>query len=132
MIKTELIKEDDEFLYLNLFDEDSELKVFSGFGFQLEQNPELESGEREEGFTQNDWSGEYTSEDVIDVLNEYYESEDVIKDFRRQDRLISNLQSFTEEELKENFYEPLKIPEDKTKQEFIELVKEKTQSYFNK
>jgi len=131
-MKTELIKEDNEFLYLNLFDKDSELKIFSGFGFELERDANLNNGERSDGYTDNEWYGDIPSEDIMDKLSSYYESEDLVNSFRRQDRLINSLQTFSEIELKQMFYEGLSVPQDKTKQEFIELVKEKTQPYFNK
>ena len=131
-MKTELIKEDNNFLYLNLFEKDSELKIFSGFGFELERNPNLDNGEKQDGYTDNEWYGDIPSEDIMDKLSTYYENEDIVAAFRKQDRLMNSLQSFSEVELKENFYEGLNVPQDKTKQEFIELVKEKTQPYFNK
>jgi predicted Zn-dependent peptidase len=131
-MKTELIKEDNEFLYLNLFDKDSELKIFSGFGFELERDANLNNGERSDDYTDNEWYGDIPSEDIMDKLSSYYESEDLVNSFRRQDRLINSLQTFSEIELKQMFYEGLSVPQDKTKQEFIELVKEKTQPYFNK
>jgi hypothetical protein len=131
-MKTELIKEDNEFLYLNLFDKDSELKIFSGFGFELERDANLNNGERSDDYTDNEWYGDIPSEDIMDKLSSYYESEDLVNSFRRQDRLINSLQAFSEIELKQIFYEGLSVPQDKTKQEFIELVKEKTQPYFNK
>jgi hypothetical protein len=131
-MKTELIKEDNEFLYLNLFDKDSELKIFSGFGFELERDANLNNGERSDDYTDNEWYGDIPSEDIMDKLSSYYESEDLVNSFRRQDRLINSLQTFSEIELKQMFYEGLSVPQYKTKQEFIELVKEKTQPYFNK
>ena len=92
----------------------------------------MNNGERSDGYTDNEWYGDIPSEDIMDKLSSYYESEDLVSSFRRQDRLINSLQSFSETELKQMFYEGLSVPQDKTKQEFIELVKEKTQPYFNK
>ena len=108
------------------------LLIFSGFGFELERDANLNNGERSDGYTDNEWYGDIPSEDIMDKLSSYYESEDLVSSFRRQDRLINSLQSFSETELKQMFYEGLSVPQDKTKQEFIELVKEKTQPYFNK
>ena len=131
-MKTELIKEDDEFLYLNLFDEKSELRIFNGFNFEFEPNENFEPGEEGLIDESNDWYGGIPSEDVMDKLNTYYESEDLVSGFRKQSRLLENLNSFSEQELKQLFYEGMGVPEDKTKQEFIELVKEKTEPYFNR
>ena len=131
-MKTELIKEDDEFLYLNLFDEKSELRIFNGFDFEFEPNENFEPGEEGLVDESNDWYGGIPSEDVMDKLNTYYESEDLVNGFRKQSRLLENLNSFSEQELKQLFYEGMGVPEDKTKQEFIELVKEKTEPYFNR
>jgi hypothetical protein len=131
-METELIKEDDEFLYLNLFDKKSELRIFNGFGFELEPNENFEPAEMDEDIEDTEWYGSIPSEDVMDVLNSHYESEDLVSGFRKQSRLLDNLNSFSEENLKSIFYESLKIPLDKTKQEFIELVKQKTEPYFNR
>jgi hypothetical protein len=131
-METELIKEDDDFLYLNLFDKKSELRIFNGFGFELEPNENFEPAEMDEDIEDTDWYGGIPSEDVMDVLNSHYESEDLVSGFRKQSRLLDNLNSFSEENLKSIFYESLKIPLDKTKQEFIELVKQKTEPYFNR
>jgi hypothetical protein len=131
-METELIKEDDDFLYLNLFDKKSELRIFNGFGFELEPNENFEPAEMDEDIEDTDWYGGIPSEDVMDVLNSHYESEYLVSGFRKQSRLLDNLNSFSEENLKSIFYESLKIPLDKTKQEFIELVKQKTEPYFNR
>ena len=104
-MKTELIKEDDEFLYLNLFDEKSELRIFNGFDFEFEPNENFEPGEEGLVDESNDWYGGIPSEDVMDKLNTYYESEDLVNGFRKQSRLLENLNSFSEQELKQLFYE---------------------------
>ena len=103
-----------------------------GFDFEFEPNENFEPGEEGLVDESNDWYGGIPSEDVMDKLNTYYESEDLVNGFRKQSRLLENLNSFSEQELKQLFYEGMGVPEDKTKQEFIELVKEKTEPYFNR
>jgi hypothetical protein len=72
------------------------------------------------------------SDTIVDKLNQYYESENLIKGFRKQERLISTLNTFSQEEIENNFYENLGIAKGTPKKDFIEIVKIKTKPYFEK
>ena len=72
------------------------------------------------------------SDTIVDQLNQYYENENLVNAFRSQNRLISTLSGFSQKEIEDNFYNQLGIPKGTPREEFLEIVKEKTKPYFNK
>ena len=71
-------------------------------------------------------------ETLVEKLNEKFEMANVVKNFRKQERLMSSLKSFSKGELEESFYDTFDIPKSVTKEEFLEIVKDKTKPYFKR
>ena len=69
---------------------------------------------------------------LIEKLNTKFEMNNIVNSFRKQDRLLSSLKSFGKTELQESFYNDLDIPKSVTKEDFIEIVKDKTKPYFKR
>jgi len=63
-------------------------------------------------------------------LNQAFNVEDIVGNFRKQRRLLGSLNAWSIDELKETFYKPLSVPDNTTKEDFIKAVKEKTNPYF--
>lgn len=67
--------------------------------------------------------------DVVEGLNQLFKTTD-LSSWKKQQRLLNALSSFNDAQLKESIYQKLNIPQDIDKKQFIELVKQRTATYF--
>jgi hypothetical protein len=110
-------------------------------GEEGEGEGEGSEGGDEDGESAGDGGGKPSDDDVaipsgvagdtvVDQLNQAFNVEDIVGNFRKQRRLLNSLDAWSLEELKETFFEPLQVSDNTTKEEFIKAVKEKTNPYF--
>jgi hypothetical protein len=99
---------------------------------ELEQQ-RLEEEQKEQKLNEqkNHLSRNIIPGELVQGLEKMFNAPNLKDYFRKQERLISFMQSYNERDLKSGIYEKLNIPQDFPKKDFIQLVKEKTNNIFN-
>lgn len=67
---------------------------------------------------------------VINKLNEAFAVEDVVENFRRQEVMLNLLKGWTDDQMKEKFYDALGTPRNTPVKDFIEELKNVTKPYW--